>query len=187
MGENYNYQSRNTIKQWHEKAAELSGDDFNTFDKFIFLWISFNGYFVSKYFNEAQELSNRREPSEWQYIKIISKNNAYKKVYVKLIENDPNFNEELNNFKGLLKNTHFPGKIADLRPNSLIEDLAKEFSDIHNFEQFILITYQIRCNLFHGNKRPDYDGDIKIVKGIFEPFMIFITEIYRKEGYLNGI
>jgi len=48
-----------------------------------------------------------------------------------------------------------------------------------------MIVYQIRCNLFHGNKSPERDGDVMLVKSIFKSFFMFLTKIYEKEEYIQ--
>ncbi len=48
--------------------------------------------------------------------------------------------------------THFRGRVADMRPNRLSEEYGAEFNDVNDFSQFVKVVYQIRCNIFHGNK-----------------------------------
>lgn len=73
-----------------------------------------------------------------------------------------------------------------MRPNRIENsDNAREFTDINNFKHFIFVTYQIRCNLFHGNKHDKSEHDELIVSSIFEPLRMLLEKIYRDEDYLQ--
>lgn len=187
MSENKNYQSRHLIKTWYNRANLFDGS-YDYFDRFICLWISFNCFFVSEFYKKAKKLSNNREPQEKKhYLNIIYTNKNYKKIYKSLIENDKLFKEDLNDFKKLTETiTHFRGKIADMRQGRLKKKFAQPFKNIGNFKQFILCVYQIRCNLFHGNKSPVQDGDRELVEGIFKPFNKFLKEVYETEEYFDN-
>jgi len=185
MSKNYNEKSRRIIKNWYLKAKNpVESPGYDHFDRFISLWISFNCYFVSEFYDELK-YKIRRDPSEYNYLSFIVDRNDFKSHYSHLIENVPDFKKNLEYFQELLKQNRFPGAIADLRPHRIKQDYAKRFDDIHSFEQFIWIVYQVRCNLFHGNKNPNHDDDIEIVKTIFDSWMDFITAIYKEEGYLH--
>ena len=83
------------------------------------------------------------------------------------------------------KQINFEGKIADLRPRSLLENRAQEFTDSYDFKQFIKIIYRVRCNLFHGNKTPLNDGDCQIVENAFKLLNMFLTRLYEEENYIE--
>lgn len=53
------------------------------------------------------------------------------------------------------------GKVKDLRPRH--DGTERHLSNPDNFEEVILFIYQVRCNLFHGGKRPDDSNDIRLV------------------------
>ena len=174
--------SQKIIKHWFEKVMT---EDLSS-DKFIALWTSFNGFYVAEFYNKVKAIKKGREPNDGDYIKYIIEKGSYSKRYSELINNEPKFKKYLDNFIDVLNSgiTHYPGKIADMRPSKETEQNAKEFSICTNYEQFIRIIYQIRCNLFHGNKSPYDEGDKKIIEGIFNPFYLFVKEIYELEGYL---
>ena len=86
--------------------------------------------------------------------------------------------EVLNNKEG------YPSKILDMRPNRRSEEYAKVFNNKEEFKQFMEIIYQVRCNLFHGNKDPFYYEDKDIVESFFEAFLIFCKEIYSEKNYI---
>lgn len=188
---NYNSNSRDIVKTWYKKSEDNQESN-NDFDKFIYLWISFNCFFVSEFYDEAYEKRNKtikkeddkEEPSEGNYLSVFCENQKYKKLYADLIQNSDTFKTDLKLFKGSLQNNMFPGKVADLRPNRVKESHARKFNNIKSLKQFIFVTYQIRNNLFHGNKDPGDENDLTLVNGIFNPFFEFLTELYKKEEYL---
>jgi hypothetical protein len=151
------------------------------------LWVSFNCFFVSEFYGSAKEKSKRREPSERDYLKLIWTKEEYKNQYKELLETG-SFNHKITALYNCISGdnfiTHFKGKVADMRPNRQIESMAQAFDDINNFEQFLSVVYQIRCNLFHGNKNPYSDADALLVEAAFNSLLVFLERIYALEGYL---
>lgn len=182
---NYNKKSVRIIKSWYKIAQNPVEEPNDYFDRFISVWISFNAYFVAEFHEEACKLAKNHDPWERKYLEAIYSDQNNKNIYLDLIGESEIFKENLEIFMELLKNTRCPGHISDMRRQRNGCENAQEFSDINNFEQFILITYRIRCNLFHGNKLPNSDDDLKIVKTIFTLLNCFLTKIYQKQGYLN--
>ncbi len=182
---NNNYKSKKIVKSWFEKV-ETSSDSYNDFDRFISLWVSFNCFFVAELYNDAKKLANNRDPSEKNYLEAFYTTDEFKKIYINLINESISFKENLRKWKHLLERiTFFKGKIADLRPNHLEEKYAKEFNDINNFKQLIMSAYQLRCNLFHGNKHPEDDSDVQLVSTMFKILLEFLKKLYLDRGYLN--
>ncbi len=64
-----NQNALDIIKYWFKKCA-LEKEYFN---KFICLWISFNCFFVAKFFEEASKISKSNEPNEGDYLNIVKK------------------------------------------------------------------------------------------------------------------
>jgi len=185
---NYNRKSIRIIKSWYKLAQKPVKSPNDYFDRFISLWISFNAFFVAEFHEKARKLAKGNDPWEKKYLEAIyseNSENSYYNRYINLIEDSKIFSKNLYYFMKLLEDTMCPGHIADMRRERRNCDYAQEFSDLNNFEQFILTAYQIRCNLFHGNKHPESDDDIEIVKTMFNLLTEFLTEIYKEEGYLN--
>lgn len=186
---NDNFQSKEMITSWYRRSLSNKGSpcSFDTFDRFIALWISFNGFYVWELYSEAKGSCGNGEPTDYHFIKAIREKDEYKEIYITLLKNR-SYSYLIAGFFDLLNGdsfvTHFKGRVADLRhPNS--ETKATKFDDINNFSQFIGVVYQIRCNLFHGNKSIDNESDLKLVEGIIEPFQNFVKEVYLATGYLN--
>ena len=184
MSNNYNEISREIVKSWYTRAITPRSESYDYFDKFISLWVSFNCYFVSEHYVELNE-KHKKEPSERQHIDFIAVNPGYNTIYSELLT-ESKFSTHIDEMLSLLKTvTQYKGKVADMRPDKMEnEDCAKEFTDKTSFSQFINVVYQVRCNLFHGNKSPYDDGDIRIVEAFFEGFAEFCKAIYQKGGYL---
>ena len=185
---NDNYNSKKMIASWYRRS--LSNNEslcsFDAFDRFIALWISFNGFYVWELYSEAKLKSGKREPSDYHFIKAIGEKDEYKEIYSTLLE-DRSYSHQITGFFDLLNSrtsiTHFKGRVADMRyPDN--ETKATKFDDIYNFSQFIGIVYRIRCNLFHGNKSIENESDLKLVEGIIEPFQNFVKGVYLATGYL---
>jgi len=184
MSNNHNGQSREIVKSWYNRAITPPSESYDYFDRFISLWVSFNCYFVSEHYVELNE-KYKKEPSERQHIDFIAANPEYNTIYATLLD-APSFSKNINKMLSLLQEvTHYKGKVADMRPDKIEnEDYAKEFTDKNSFSQFINVVYQVRCNLFHGNKSPYNDRDSRIVEAFFEGFAEFCNAIYQKGGYL---
>jgi hypothetical protein len=183
MSNNHNYNSRLLIKNWYDRSGLELESNYSPFDKFICLWISFNCFFVSEFYRDISK--TKKDPTEKKYLDYFVKAQKYSDIYNKLLKN-PMFKGKVSNLKQLLNTiTHFKGRIADMRPGHLKFDDAKPLDNEDNFEQVIKVIYQIRCNLFHGNKSPEHDGDVRLVDAAYEILHALLNEIYKIEGYIN--
>lgn len=153
-------------------------------DSFIEMWISFNCFYTSRFY--CKTLSDLGNANDFNIVKTFCSEPKYRTMYLNLLVTSESFQDILRSFLEILKNTKFPGKIRNLRPDMREnENEAKPFSSIGNFEEFIWITYQIRNNLFHGNKSTQNDADLIIVQTISNAFMEYLGEIYKEEGLLS--
>ena len=120
--------------------------------KFIFLWIRYNNYYNKKYTKEI----NKKYKEE----RIRAKALNCDKVQRKYSE----FKEEfLNSFKSLSNQDTLKEYITNLKTKEII--LFNEHNS--DLDDFLDTVYQIRCNLFHGDKLArDYDA--KIVSWAYE-------------------
>lgn len=168
-----NQNALDIIKYWFEKC----GFEKEYFNKFICLWISFNCFFVAKFYEQASRVSKNKEPSEKDYLSIIGKEYA------------SNFTQVLNeqkilfdNFKQVIdKKNWCPGMVIDMRPYHRNNKKGKAYSEIYSFNDYMDCIYQIRCNLFHGNKCPDNDNDLNLVKSAYTSLKTLIKKIYEFE------
>ena len=101
-------------------------------DRFISLWIAFNGW-MKRIFGEALNdytLLNRLKDSEEARI-----------IFEDLRRNKANFNESLRELSQYT--------VADMRH---LEDQSRVKKYDGGFASLIDVLYQVRCNLFHGRK-----------------------------------
>jgi len=119
----------NSIKHWYEHAD--SHDSYE--DRFIALWISFNGYCTM-----LSSGSQESRMMEW-----VKRNHGFKNAYHEMLDASPEFRRCLEELKSLCP-------VIDMRPG--LGYKSKTITDIRNFDQTLDVIYKIRCNLFHGSK-----------------------------------
>ena len=120
--------------------------------KFIFLWINYNHYYNEHYKKE----DNPKYKDERERVKALDLPEV-KEKYERLK------NKFLEKFVKLPSNEHFREYIVNLKNKQHIN------FDENNFqlENFLETVYQIRCNLFHGDKLVN-DYNIKIIEWAYD-------------------
>ena len=101
-------------------------------DRFISLWIAFNGWMKRK-FGEAVKDST--------LLDRLKKSKEARIVFEDLRRNKTSFNEYLGELSQYT--------VADMRH---LKDQNKVKKYDGSFESLINVLYQVRCNLFHGRK-----------------------------------
>ena len=113
-------------------------------DRFISLWIAFNGWMRGKF---GEDIGDRSQ------IESVKRLQDFKEVFTQLREDDLAFKESLDKLEGL--------SVVNMQFRNNREDIY-EYDG--TFESLIEVIYQVRCNLFHGRKDIDEDKkDIKLV------------------------
>ncbi|GAH56016.1 unnamed protein product [marine sediment metagenome] len=105
-------------------------------DKFISLWIAFNGWMKGKF---GENITDRN------LIKKVKELKEIKNVF-NALKLDFQFNQSLNRLRNF--------DVIDMRDIDN-EDKIKRYDG--TFESLIETVYQIRCNLFHGRKDTEED------------------------------
>lgn len=123
---NYRY----FIDKWLERA-ERNNANIDKADKFISLWIAFNGWMKGKFGENITDRNLVEKVKKLEEIKTVFNN----------LKSDFRFNQSLNR----LENFH----VIDMRDIDN-KDKIKKYDG--TFESLIETIYQIRCNLFHGRK-----------------------------------
>lgn len=114
-------------------------------DRFISLWIAFNGW-MSGRFGEA-----RRDADNIKYLKEMQ---DFRDVFNRLRKENLGFRRALDSLEGV--------PVQDMR-------FAKNREQVHRydgtFESLVDVIYRVRCNLFHGKKNIDEDNkDFELVR-----------------------
>ena len=106
-------------------------------DRFISLWIAFNGWMKGKYGE------NKREREMVDRIKELK---DMEKVFSALQKDNPHFSADLSKLREYT--------VADMRYIN-DENRIREYDG--TFESLIEVIYRVRCNLFHGRKGTEED------------------------------
>lgn len=155
-------------RAWYEYARK-TGDD--SVAKFMMYWIAFN-FMYSDY---CKLLRNGRRNSERNQIQRLCSDRRYE-----LMHYNP-FDEDTESVGEFLKNPVLEGRdrpsenmVPQLSPDVRKPPCRMDPEELwgvvclgHGLvrAQCLLLTlYQVRCNLFHGSKGPDYPRDQDLVK-----------------------
>ncbi|MFC1899552.1 hypothetical protein ACFLXP_04395 [Chloroflexota bacterium] len=114
-------------------------------DRFISLWIAFNGWMRGRF---GEDKADRFQ------IDSVKGMRDFRDVFDKLRMEDPNFIRQLDELERFL--------VVDMRFRNGREEI---FRYEGTFESLIELIYQVRCNLFHGRKNIEEDRkDFKLVR-----------------------
>jgi hypothetical protein len=128
------------INHWVERAEREEEAKVDFADRFISLWIAFNGW-MKKQFGV-----NKRE---WKLIIKVKEDEKLNDIFEKLSHSDSSFQAELKDLKRI--------SIVDMRGES-----GDDIKFDGTFGEYIASIYRIRCNLFHGSKSTE-DVDRKLI------------------------
>lgn len=128
-------------------------------DRFISLWIAFNGWMKWKF---GEQKTDRK------LIERTKRLTEFKDIYNELKKHDPDFSANL----GGLGNY----SVADMRN---LGDRDTLLTHDGTFDSLIEILYRVRCNLFHGRKeinedRKDFELvslSLKILLPLFKAYL----------------
>jgi len=146
------------IVQWFKRSQKQRVRKFTVFDQFISLWFAFNswGTYLSK------------EDRDTDMFNWIKRNTKLPQIFEELTKSNPEFISKLQRLSQY--------EVLDMRPRHQGE--SKSISDLHSLDQVLQVIYQIRCNLFHGQKSMIDPHDKELVElafcilsRIFEPII----------------
>lgn len=155
------------ISEWFLKSR----DEQKPFNKFIYLWISFNIFYGFTEF-EVKGEENK--------INSFSKKKEFKDLFEKVIQGHKVYffdfyhylNEEKVHNKRFIKNLTRDGSPA-------------KYVNIDSLEEYLDCCYKIRCNLFHGDKMEADAGDSALVTKINPSFEKFLEYLYAQNKILT--
>ncbi len=131
----------NFTKKWIERA-ERNGTMLDKADRFIALWIAFNGWMRGKYGEAKSDKKLIAKVKECENIKI---------TFDQLQIEDHSFSDHLAELSEFT--------IVNMK---YIDDPSRETKYDGTFSSLLDTIYQIRCNLFHGRKRTK-DEDYQLI------------------------
>ena len=137
-------------REWLERAERVEGSaTIDKADKFISLWIAFNGW-MKKEFGE--------DLYEGGLIDEVKEKEEMKRTFNELRADNNKFSSYLNS-------------LSKYRVVNMKEPENKDKWEIYDgtFGSLIDVLYQIRCNLFHGRKLTEKNKiDIQLVHLAFD-------------------
>jgi hypothetical protein len=123
----------NFTKEWLRRSRR-TGSGLDNGDRFICLWIAFNGW-TRKEFGEHLSDLNQRD--------LLKQHDDFKQVFTELQSESSSFSRNLDKLIGY--------QVANMRyPND--ENRIRQYDG--SFESLIDVLYNVRNNLFHGRKNP---------------------------------
>ncbi len=125
------------IREWLKRAERGENEPVDDADRFISLWIAFNGWLKKEY---GETTSDRK------MIERAKGNKTLKEIFGELSDSDRGFKANLSQLMRYI--------VIDMRNPS---DEQREKRCAGDFESFLETIYQIRCNLFHGRKNFEED------------------------------
>ncbi len=132
---------KNIVDWWILREKKLSKDNLDPFVRFFIYYMCLDAYMVSE-----SEADSDTQKIDW----LKNSDNSLKQLFI-----DKEF--DTSDLQGLMQ---YP-RIEDMRPNHRGE--YKELKDTSDFSQVVDFIYQIRCNLFHGQKSPVNGKDLTLV------------------------
>lgn len=148
------------IKKWFERSQmDKQEDNYDNFDKFIALWIAFNGW--------ANIKTTKTNDQDW--IEEVSKSGSV------LDGNYKKLQDHNSNFKSNVEALKKAAPVYDMRYPA-DRSKAKEINNIENLGEVLDVIYQIRCNLFHGAKGLKDERDNNLVKLAYD----ILTELFKE-------
>lgn len=205
---------RKIINNWYDKADDRyyeTNDNMAEFNKFIALWISFNAFY-SNYAKKSSEEVNllkiaksfkddfnlwSKGPEIKRFHKYI--NDRESGLFIKTIKwwiaNIYTYKEAMKSLEKMTReqieeiNKLEESNLYDWIKLTWIEwpkwILVRKYTDQTDIKAFIFVLFQIRCNLFHGEKDPSEEADQIVVKESVLALKAFLKNLYTKEYILN--
>ena len=149
-------------ERWLERADRVN-EEVDITDKFISLWIAFNGWMRRKFGEDKRDNF---------LIKSVIELNEIKNVFNDLKDKN-SFSENLGELgKFTVKNMRFPDD----------ENNEKKYDG--SFKSLIWTIYNVRCNLIHGRKDPQENKkDLKLICISYNILKPLFNDYIEKYGY----
>lgn len=181
---------RRLIKQWLDRSvSEQSSATGSPFEAFIYLWIAFNGY-ASCVTEEEQDsemirkLGNCQETRD-RFERAIVCDEFFRNSVERFSEHWPIFKVHKLRRKHLMRQSHSTREAqvaaylevcgsADYRPDCFSYHRERGEPTPADWPHTLHAIYQVRCNLFHGEKSLTTENDRIVVKQALSVLSRFI-------------
>lgn len=174
-----NFRVKEIIKEWFNSWKEKE----DCFIKLMYLWISFNAFYYALWTEYEEWL--KKEYLDYQKKKLLTEKDQLL-FLVSILNKKDQFNPKK------WKNIDLFFKFQNNRKRSdwekwwvinLLKGKPVYYKEIENLEEFILIIYQVRCNLFHWEKLAWDENDNKLVEKTALALEEFLTDILKFWDY----
>ena len=154
------------IREWFKRAERGENELVDDADRFISLWIAFNGWLKKEYGENT---------NDGEMVQRAKGNKTAQTIFRRLSASNKDFITNLSQLMGYT--------VLDMRAPS---NEQREKTCTGDYESFLDTIYQIRCNLFHGRKSFEEDEKdrelvtlaLKLLRPLFKSFL-GITEAGR--------
>lgn len=185
-------QGEQLVLLWHQKAQKMSAENrHDSFEAFIHLWIGFNNWGMRV--TEAER--------DADMIKALAESAELTKAFADLL----NTSDDLKTYAAVFAGFWPIFDVKDIRKKNLRykyqkldrKEYTEKLLTAHvrhapegavdrngpTWGQTVRAIYQVRCNLFHGEKG-DSSDDYRIVEGAYRTLLTFIdgVNLYRWAG-----
>lgn len=154
---------------WLQKAEK----EYDDFDKFVSLWFALNALY-NEFFRTDERYAIKEFIDQRYNTKVGSGR-------IKQLLSDKSINffktRIIRDMRGNLNNSF--SYREDTRENAQILK-SSEYSSSKHLKELLMILYQVRCNLFHGDKMYDRESDMAVISNAANILMNLLKEYLRR-------
>lgn len=153
-------------EKWLQRA-ERTRKCLDDGDRFISLWIAFNGWMKGEF---GENRSDR------DLINKVKETLTFKNTFIKLKDDSMEFCQNLDELSNYC--------VLDMRH---VDEKSRYKNYDGSFESLLEVIYQVRCNLFHGRKDVDDDRkDYELVSLSYNILLPLFKEYLKTQRGKNG-
>ena len=187
---NLHIEGKYLIEQWLQRAIdEEKSNDGSPFEAFIFLWFSFNG-FAACVTGEDRDAEMIRRMGNYpdlrqRFSRLLEADEDFRTGAAQFAELWPIFKAQDVRARGLAySGLHSRPELIDHYLSAPHVHHQPECFEYHreqgehvplDWPHTLNAVYRIRCNLFHGEKSPTSEMDVRIVAAAFRVFSNFLV------------
>jgi hypothetical protein len=143
-----------TIRTWHQIGLGEQVDRSDVFFRFIATWVAFNAIYCSRSAAQGCDLERTHDA---KHVSGFASDPEVIARHVQLLSVDPEYHSAVH-------------VLADEGVAKLISTRRcsrQNITCVEDAKQVLLCVYQVRCNLFHGQKTPDSGRDRSLVNAAY--------------------
>lgn len=154
-----------TIRTWHQIGIGEPVERSDVFVRFIATWVAFNAIYCSRTADNGCDLDTATDSDQ---VSEFANDPEVVARHLQLLRTDPEYCSAVM----VLADQGVGKPVSRHR-----RPLRRLIRSPENAEEVLMCVYQVRCNLFHGQKTPDSPKDRSFVKAAYQ-ILINIIEPY---------